>query len=182
MSHTYGVVQWGMREWGVPIRSNLQEMAHMLEVELHTRVPQEEHTVVEHPLLNLLWMLEKNNYKNSCCSFIRMKKKSVCNYHLTPIFGARIFIFHSAQTYDEHTSNKSKLPFTSRKISVVKYGLKETLSWFIILILFYLTNSITQLFNKLYNNTANTPTIFSTSLQKNCSIRSLASPCRHIQQ
>jgi hypothetical protein len=55
-----------MHEWEVPIHSNLQEMAHMLEVEPHTRVPWGEHMVVEHPLLNLLWMLEKKRtlFKN----------------------------------------------------------------------------------------------------------------------
>jgi hypothetical protein len=47
----------------------------------------------------------------------------------------------------------------------IKIESKETLFWFVILIPFYLTNTITQLFNK-YNSMAYTPTIFSTSLQK----------------
>lgn len=48
-----------MHEWGASIHSNQQEMAHMLEAELHTRVPWGVHMVVEHPLGHLLWMLQK---------------------------------------------------------------------------------------------------------------------------
>jgi hypothetical protein len=70
---------------------------------------------------------------------------------------------HPASDHDIPKEDWSYRPITSLLLYKNSSESKETRLWFVILIPFYSINTITQLFNK-YNNTANTPTIFPTSL------------------